>query len=253
MTTRVKWSAQLNHVQEVSILGSANLGFWQKRLAGEELTPVDREGRATILIVGAAGRFMGVRFRELSVSVFVASAEVTSYFLVRAFNSNSFFAFCERLFFSTPYDGASVRVVHDIPTTISVTHHGRTSFHASMRHTDTIATRTPIQEFEEALVARVNLPSGMPSTSRHAKMFFARIGGSTKVYPFLAGEDTILIHPQKDGDAFHILSESAFVPEAWIIRSNASHAKSKTYKRSENVEIERHAVGEQPHALERAN
>lgn len=244
MTTRVKWTAQLDHVQEVSILGSADLGFWHTRLADEELTPVDREGRATLLIVSAAGRFMGVRFRELSVSVFIASEEVTSYFLVRAFNSNPFFAFCERFFFSTPYDGANVGVVHDVPTAISVSQHGRTSFHASMRRTDTSATRTPTQEFGEALVARVNLPGGKPSSSRPAKMFFARIGGRTKVYPFIAGEDTILINPQYDGDSFHILSESAFVPEAWIIRSNASHAKSKTYKRSENVEFERHVVGE---------
>ena len=73
MTTRVKWAAKLDHVQEVSILGSADLGFWQQQLAGESLAPVNREGRAIVLIVSAEGRFLGVRFREVSVSVFVAS------------------------------------------------------------------------------------------------------------------------------------------------------------------------------------
>ena len=244
VTTRVKWTAQLDHVQEVSILGSADLGFWRKQLAGEELTPVDREGRANILIVSAVGKYMGVRFRELSVSVSVASEELTSYFLIRAFNSNSFFAFCERVLFSAPYDCANVGIVHDVPTEISVTQRGRTLFSASMRRTDTSATRTPTREFEEAFVTRINLPGQKPSTSRAAKMFFARLGGRTQVYPFIAGEDTIVINPKNGGDSFGVLSESAFVPEAWMIRSNASHAKSKTYKRGENVEFERCGVDE---------
>jgi hypothetical protein len=244
MTTRVKWAAQLDHVQEVTILGSADLGLWQQRLAREELIPLDRDGRATILVVTAAGRFMGVRFREMSVLVMVASEERTSFFLVRAFNSNSLFAFCERLFFSTPYVGAKVSVVHDIPSAIRVSQGGRTTFQASMRQTGTTATRMPTQEFEEALIARVNLPCGKSSTSRNAKMFFAQIRGATKVYPFLAGEDTLWIQPQGPGDPFHILSESAFVPETWIIRSNTCHAKSKTYMRRDNVEFPRLAGGE---------
>lgn len=237
MTTRMKWAAKLDHVQEVSILGSADLGFWQQQLAGESLAPVNREGRASVLIVSAAGRFLGVWFREVSVSVFVASEEVTSYFLVRAFSSCSVFAFCERLFFSTPYVGGKVGVVHEIPTAICVARGGHPLFQASMRPTDSNATRMPTREFDESLIARVYVPSGKTSTSRHAKMFFAQIGGSTKIYPFLVGEDTLVIDPQEDGDPFHLLVESAFVPETWMVRSNASHAKSKTYLRSENVEI----------------
>jgi hypothetical protein len=233
----MKWAAKLDHVQEVSILGSADLGFWQQQLAGESLAPVNREGRASILIVSAAGRFMGVRFREVSVSVFVAPAEVTSHFLVRAFSSCSVFAFCERLFFSTPYVGAQVGVVAEIPTAICVTRRGRSLFHASMRPTDTNATRMPTREFDESLLARVYVPNRRNSASRHAKMFFARIGGRTKVYPFLAGVDTLVIDPQEHGDPFHRLVESAFVPETWMVRSSASHAKSKTYLRSENVEF----------------
>lgn len=237
MTTRVKWAAKLDHVQEVSILGSADLGFWQQQLAGESLAPVNREGRAIVLIVSAEGRFLGVRFREVSVSVFVASEEVTSYILVRAFSSCSVFAFCERLFFSTPYVGAQVGVVSEVPTAICVTSGGRSLFQASMQPTGTTATRMPTREFEEAPIARVYVPNRRNSARGHAKMFFAQIGGSTKVYPFLVGEDTLVIDPQENGDPFHRLVESAFVPETWMVRSNGSHAKSKTYLRSENVDF----------------
>lgn len=248
MVPHVTWTAQLNHVRDASLLGSAELSFWRDRLAGEELTPVDRVGRTNILIVSAAGRFMGVRFRELSVSVIVSSvavaAETTSCFLVRAFNSNRFFTFCERRFFSTPYDYADVEVVHDIPTAITVTQHGRTFFQASMQRGDTPTTRTPTHVREEALVARIMLPSRMHSTRRQRKMFFARISGNTHVYPFMAGEDTVVIHPQADGDVFHTLLESDFLPEQWIVRSNAAHAKSRTYNRGEIADMERLAVGE---------
>lgn len=69
MTTPVKWTAHLHAVHEVSLVGSANLDFWQERLAGEEVTPVDRDGRAMIAIVSAAGKFAGVRFREVLASL----------------------------------------------------------------------------------------------------------------------------------------------------------------------------------------
>jgi hypothetical protein len=244
MTTRVKWTAQLDQVQEVSLLGTADLHFWQERLTGEGLSPVNRGGRAAILVVSAAGRYMGIRFREMSISVIVSSAEVTSYFLLRAFNSNRFFAFCERVFFSTPYEGECVDVVPDIPAAISVGQHDHTAFHASMHVTDRLATRTPNQEYEEALLAQILLPCKTDATSRQAKMFFARIRGTTKIYPFLAGRDIISIDSRTNGDVFHTLSESNFVPEEWIVRLNAFHAKSKTYARNAAVEFERNPLAE---------
>ena len=256
MTTTVRWTAQLHDVCEVSLLGSADLGFWQERLADEELTPVDREGRATIAIVSAVGKFAGIRFRELSVSVVVASvagaAELPSYFLERAFNSNRFFAFCERVFFSTPYVHANVGVEHPVPTEISVDQNGRTLFRASMQSTDASTTRRPIQEREEAWMARIMLPSNGRSARSRSKMFFTRICGITHVYPFIDGEDRITLHDQADGDVFDALLKSHFAPVEWIVRSNATHAKSKTYNREELAALERLAIGEQSHAPEPA-
>ena len=67
----MKYVAELAHVREVSLLGSADLGFWAERLRGEGLTPVEHAGRARVLVVACDSKFFGVRFRELSFSVFV--------------------------------------------------------------------------------------------------------------------------------------------------------------------------------------
>ncbi len=67
----VKYVAELAHVREVSLLGSADLGFWAERLRGEGLTPVQYAGWARVLVVSCNSKFFGVRFRELSFSVFV--------------------------------------------------------------------------------------------------------------------------------------------------------------------------------------
>jgi hypothetical protein len=58
MTIRVKWAAKLSHVREVSLVGSADLLFWQNKLASENLEPADHEGRGPVMIVTAEGKFM---------------------------------------------------------------------------------------------------------------------------------------------------------------------------------------------------
>lgn len=235
MSTSVKWAAQLHEVREVSLIGSADLGFWQDRLAGEQLVPGNREGRATISIVSAAGRFAGVRFREVSVSVAVTAAtspaELPVVFLDRAFNSNRVFAFCERVMFSTPYDYADVRVEHPDPTEFSVTQRGHALYRASMCRTGALAHRTPTQEREKSWMAKVMLPGNGRSAGRQKKMFFARLAGVTQVYPFVAGEDRVDLHAQDNGDVFQALLKSDFAPVEWVVRSNATHAKSRTCNR----------------------
>ena len=89
MTAPVKYVASLDHVREVSLLGSADLAFWRERLKPEGLEAEERDGRAQILIVGAEAKFRGIRFSELSFSVMVHGGM----FLLRALNSRRFFAF----------------------------------------------------------------------------------------------------------------------------------------------------------------
>src|SRR5262249_38325691 len=114
MKPTVRFVAELTNVREVSLHGTADLAFWKGRLAKEDLHPAEHDGRAEVLIVAAEARFRGVRFRELNFSVLVAGHEEgvrsDGAYLVQAFNSCRLFAFCERVFFSTPYYPGDVRV-----------------------------------------------------------------------------------------------------------------------------------------------
>lgn len=40
----IRWPAELDHVRDVSLPGTADLGFWRDRLAGEGLLPGGRDG-----------------------------------------------------------------------------------------------------------------------------------------------------------------------------------------------------------------
>src|SRR5690349_1730855 len=106
MRSQLKWAAELSHVREISLRGTAELDFWRRRLAEQDLSPAESERRAQILIVAAGAKFRGIRFSELSVSVLVSppnpSTGEEAAYLLHAFNSNGFFAFCERVFFATP-------------------------------------------------------------------------------------------------------------------------------------------------------
>jgi hypothetical protein len=232
---RVKWSAELSHVREVSLRGSADLDFWRSRMVGEQLDPLACDGRAVVMIVAAAGKFMGIRFRELSISIAVASTldeQITDeYFLLRAFNSNRVFACCERALFATPYEHAVVAVEDALPAAVSVAQDDLAWFRMAMGDHHPPTTRVPTGEGEETWEARIMLPRKGRRVARGAYMFFARIRGNTVRYPFLAGTDSIAICPQADGDVLHVLLESQFAAHEWIIRSNATHAKSKTYRR----------------------
>ena len=64
MDRPVKWVAKLAEVQEVSVSGVADSAFWKDRLRQADLIPVEREGKAQILIVAGTARFAGIiRFR----------------------------------------------------------------------------------------------------------------------------------------------------------------------------------------------
>src|SRR3954451_19928885 len=107
----IKWTATLSHVREVSLKGAADLGYWTNRLKTEDLVPIEQEGKAQLMILSADARFMGLNFRELSISIAARASEsrtADAAFLVGAWNSRRFFAFSERVFFSTPYSHGNV-------------------------------------------------------------------------------------------------------------------------------------------------
>jgi hypothetical protein len=237
MNKPVKWAAELAHVREVSLLGTAELAFWKDRLLKEDLLPAERDGQAQLMIVAADSKFMGVPFRELSFSVLVYQQEKGSRqdgaYLVRAFNSCRFFAFCERVFFSTPYYHGDVRVSASYPASIHLVKKGEVAFQAEMRADTSGPGREPSRRGEDGWEGPVFLPESRRGKGCQGNLFFARIRGHTQTYPFLPAQDLVTLRPTPDSEVLQALLDSHFVAKEWAIREDATHAKSKTYKRAE--------------------
>jgi hypothetical protein len=245
MNTSVKWAAELAHVREVSLLGRADLAFWKDRLLREELLPAESDGHAHLLIVAANSKYMGVPFRELSFSVLVSSPEEGPFqdaaYLVCAFNSCRFFAFCERAFFSTPYFHGDVRVLASLPASMHLVKKGEVVFAAEMGADASGLGREPSRCGEDGWEGPVFLPEHRRGKGRDSNLFVARLRGYTRTYPFLPATDSVAIRPSSDNEILQALSDSHFLAKEWIVREDATHAKSKTYKRDELLPRETHA------------
>jgi hypothetical protein len=229
----IKYVAELSHVREVTLLGTADLVYWRDRLDREKLTPAEADGKAQIMIIAASSKFKGVRFREVSFSVLVsdksANGNHNAAFLLKAFNSCRFFAFCERTFFSTPYQHANASVSAELPASIQLVQNEQTIFEASMKLSGG-AARLPSRDGEEGWTGPVYLPRGHRDSTNSGKLFFARLHGQTQTFPFQASADTLAITPATD-EVLSTLIDSGFTPSEWVIRTDASHSKSKTRPR----------------------
>lgn len=233
----IRWTAELTHVDEVSLLGTASLSYWRDKLAREELRPIETNGRAQLLIIAAEASFMRLRFMELSVSVLVSSdllkADKRQAFLVHAFNSRRTFVFCERKLFATPYTFADVRLSSDLPAWVEVADRNTVFFRIAM--SDTLAStgkREPTHCADDGWQGPVFLPSSQRCAADARRLFFARVSGFAKTYPFRQ-EDEYTIRPGQGRPMLESLIASEFIPTEWVIRSDAQHAKSKTYRRSD--------------------
>lgn len=236
MDTAVKYVAKLSHVREVTLLGEAEPSFWRDRLREHDLVPVEEDGKAQILIIAADAKFAGTRFREVSVSVVVSPPEGESRrdaaFLVHAFNSSRVFALCERVFFKTPYHHGDARVSASFPPSLQVGLGGEVVLRAEMLGDPSGPAREPSRDGADGWEGPVFLPVERPGNGRPGRLFFARIRGHTRTYPFREGEDSVAIRPSRGGPAvLQSLVDSGFAGKAWIVREDADHAKSKTYRR----------------------
>lgn len=174
------------HVHRQNASRVDDLAFWKDRLAHEELVPAQRDGQAQILITAADSRFKGIRFREVSFCLLVSlpedPARSDAAFLLQAYNSSRFFAFCERVFFSTPYDHARVRVETSHPCRISVAQGGEEIFRAAMPGESTAIARAALPVADDGWEGPVFLPRRQAAGAR--RVFFARINGRTRKYAF---------------------------------------------------------------------
>jgi hypothetical protein len=227
---KIKYVADLIDVREVALLGTADLAFWKDLLRKETLFPVERDGRAQLLIIAAELKYLGVRFRELSFSVLVSrrqgEAKEEGAYLTRAFNSFRPFAFAERVFFSTPYYYGDVRLDVGYPASVRLVEGGEVVFGAEMT---AAPGREPARSGEDGWYGPVFLPGHGPN----GKLFFAKLSGPTQTSPFVPSEDVITLKPSKNAPVLNWLVESNFAGHEWAVRADARHAKSKTYRRAE--------------------
>jgi hypothetical protein len=237
MSKPIKYVAAIEHVREVTLRGTADYAFWQDCLACYELTPVDRNGRARILIIAASMRYMGIQFTEVTFSVEVVPPgeyqQSDAGFLIHAFNTSRMFAFSERIFFGTPYYHADCRLSTSSPISMEVADADHTTFHATTKSSIAAdaTNRAPTGRAVETWEGPIFLPAKPNSTSQKRYVFFAKLHGIADVHPFRPDLDSISIAPSRNAAVFQNLIDSDFVGEEWSVKTDATHARSRTYPR----------------------
>ena len=223
----VKYIATITGVREVMLRGTADLGFWQRQLAGTGLSPLTQEGQAQVVISAIAASFQGLPFRELCVSMLVDDVLAPgreAYYLVHAFNSSRMFALIERTCFSTPYFPADLHVATEPSPVVELAGASGPLFRAALPSpAPTAATRYQCWE------GRLYLPPASSKPGGPGKWFAARLEGETQVLDFTPA-DTLTIAPGAP-PILQSLRESGFRGQQWSVRSAATHARSKTFSR----------------------
>ncbi len=221
--------AVIKPVREISLMGWADLSYWREKLAAEELTPVEFDGRAQLLISSIASRFMGLPFRELIVAVTVHSliqpAPQHGVFLVHAFNSSRLLGWCERKMFSTPYYYGHIENVVGPPAAIELRSGQQPLLKASMASAPTASRCQP-----EGWAGPIFLPSPAGVASDRRQVFFADLQGETTAYPYRPERDQFVVQRSLEWPVFDWLRESEFVGYEWTLRANATHSRTKTIR-----------------------
>lgn len=213
-------AAVVQDVQEVSLLGSADLAFWEEHLRAEGLRPAVHQGQARITVVATAARFKGVPFRELAITVAVAGEDEAG-FLVHAFNTSRFFAFIERTCFKTPYYPGQVELGTETSAAFSASRDGQVLLRAEALPD---AGQSQADWLPDRWEGRVHLPR------RHGAdwCFHAEMSGPSRRFAFDPEYDTLAISRADGVPVLGWLLESGFRGSEWLLRRHAVHAKSKT-------------------------
>ncbi len=73
MSKPIQYVADISNVREISLLGTADLNFWNLQLRDQQLELTEFGGRAQILVIAAELKFWGIRFREINFSILCRS------------------------------------------------------------------------------------------------------------------------------------------------------------------------------------
>jgi hypothetical protein len=225
----IQYVAEIDHVHEVSLRGEALVQPWAAELAEIGLRPVGANDRVSMMLSATSARFRGVRFREFSISVLACENETGAegWYLAHAFNSSRFFAWVERTMFATPYYFGAIEVNAMAPARVHVSA-GNGSISVSMQSNST--GRQPIRSGPEAWEGPLFLPNRIKASAAKPKWFYARLSGDADVYAFAPGKDDVTIGPAPQWPALAKLAAADFQGTEWLLRTNAFHAKSRTYE-----------------------
>jgi hypothetical protein len=209
------------------LTGAADLRYWKRALGPANLKPVpDANGAAQVWIGAAEMRFQLQRFREVSLAVAArvpGEAEEGFYFL-HAFNSNRWFAWCERNLFSTPFTWAECRVSVTGPLSIQVGSDGKPFLVAAMSDVPRMPPRVSHAHWQ----GRVHLPRR--STHGPFRFFHALTCGNGDAWDF-APDDHFELNSGDGPLALGSLADSGFTPRQWTRRLDATHGKSRSHRR----------------------
>ena len=222
--TAIRYAADVYNIKEVTLHGTADLSFWEAVLHTEGLFPYQEGGKAVLLLSATDIKWKGFKFREFVIAVGVCldkdEMRLDGYYLPHAFNSSKLLAFSERVFFRTPYFQSDIHLENRLPASIKLWDRTGSFLHAEMAMPETPA----IVEYLE-WQGPIFLPNNRGK-------FFAILAGEAKIYPFSPETDRFDIKPSTRHTIFQQLIESNFTGSVWSLRSNARHAKSKTYKQN---------------------
>jgi len=226
-----KFVATLPHVREVSLLGRADLAYWEKRLQAEDLYPANIDGQAGILIGATDSVYLGKAFREFTICVLSSRRHdepaPEGVFLVQAINSVRFFAWVERTCFATPYFHGVVELKPALPASVKMTFQNQVVFAAQMGDS---ASRSP-ETMDYGFSGPVFLPRNRQRSTAASKFFYARIQGQTTVIPFDPRLDQLELGTASADSCVESLRASRFTVTHWHLRPDAQHAKAKTLSR----------------------
>jgi hypothetical protein len=228
-STNIRYVAEPKHVREVTLTGSADLGFWSDYLKAEGLAPVRCGDGGQVVIVAAEMVYLGIRFTEVSFSVravLTQSSGSEGMRLLHAFTSSRVFAWCERTIFATPYGHGEGHVSVHGPPSVRLDAQGERVLSAEMSSVERPAIRVGDESWEGPVFLP---PRGSANESR---LFFGRLRGHTVVYPFSTG-DCFAIEASAGGGVLQPLADSGFRLQEWVVRADATHGKSKTYRRTD--------------------
>ena len=228
-TPKIRYLAEPKHVREVTLTGATDLGFWSDYLKSEGLAPVRYGDDGQIVVVAAEMVYLGLRFTEVSFSVraiLIHSSGSAGMRLLHAFTTSRIFAWCERALFATPYSHGKCCVSVHGPPSVRLDVQGERVLSAEMSSVE----RPVMRAGDESWEVPVFLPSR--GTANDRRLFFARLRGHTVVHPFSTG-DHFAIEPSARGGALQPLADARFHPKEWVVRADATHGKSKTYRRTE--------------------